>query len=54
MFVEIREPHTNKLLFKYDPVRDLIEIQRRGQKTLIDLSWYRERYKQAAQKKPAE
>jgi len=40
-WVEIREPHTDKLLFRFHPVRDLIEIQRRGAKTLIDLSEYR-------------
>lgn len=35
-FLEIREPG-GKLLFRYDPERDLIEIQRRGRKMLIDL-----------------
>lgn len=30
----------NKLLFKYDPVRGLIEIQERGEKHLIDLADY--------------
>ena len=30
MLIEVREPSTNKLLFKFDPERDLIEIQRRG------------------------
>jgi len=36
-FVQVREPGTNWLLFLYDPDRQLIEIERRGQKTLIDL-----------------
>jgi hypothetical protein len=36
-FVPVREPGTNWLLFKYDPVRELVEIQRRGKKTIIDL-----------------
>jgi len=40
-WVEVREPHTDKLLFRFHPIRDLIEIQRRGAKTLIDLSEYR-------------
>jgi hypothetical protein len=39
-FVDIREPHTDKLLFRYDVDRNLIEIQRRGEKTLVDLSQY--------------
>lgn len=40
-FVEVRNPHTGKLLFKYDPQRELIEIQERGAVTLIDLNKYR-------------
>lgn len=36
-FVEVREPYTNKLLFRYDPCRDLVEIARRGIITVIDL-----------------
>jgi hypothetical protein len=40
MFVEIREPHTKKLLFKYDAERGIIEIQQRGIKTLVDLKQY--------------
>jgi len=40
-FIDIREPHTNRLLFRYDPERDLIEIQVRGVITVIDLSKYR-------------
>lgn len=39
-FVDVREPYTGKLLFRYDPVRRLIEIQRRGELTLIDLTKY--------------
>jgi hypothetical protein len=39
-FVPVREPGTNWLLFYYDPVRQLVEVQRRGKKTLIDLSQY--------------
>lgn len=37
-FVDVREPHTNKLLFRYDPERGLIEVQRRGIKTVVDLT----------------
>jgi len=40
-FIDIRDEHTNKLLFRFDPQRDLIEIQVRGVKSLIDLSQYR-------------
>jgi len=39
-FIEVREPQ-GKLLFRFDPLRDLIEIQRRGAKVLIDLRQYR-------------
>lgn len=38
MFVDVREPHTGKLLFRYDGDRQLVEIQRRGEKTLVDLT----------------
>lgn len=37
-FVDVREPHTNKLLFRYDPERGLVEVQRRGVKTVVDLT----------------
>ena len=37
-FISVREPHTNKLLFRYDPVRLLVEVQRRGVKTVVDLT----------------
>lgn len=40
MWVEIREPGTNKLLLRYDPERGIIEIRRRGRITLIDLRKY--------------
>ena len=39
-YVEVREPTTNKLLFRYDPTRNLVEIQRRGIMTIVDLLWY--------------
>jgi hypothetical protein len=37
-FIPVFEPGTNWLLFKYDPERKLIEIQRQKRKTLIDLT----------------
>ena len=40
-WVDIREPYTDKLLMRYDPARDIIEVQRRGIKTLVDLSQYK-------------
>jgi hypothetical protein len=40
MFVEVREPHTGKLLFKFDPDRLLIEHVDRGLRTLVDLTQY--------------
>lgn len=36
-FIPVREPGTDWLLFLYDPERNLIEVQRRGVKHLIDL-----------------
>lgn len=36
-FVDVRHPFTHKLLFRYDPVRQLIEIQERKVRTVIDL-----------------
>lgn len=41
MFIDIREPHTEKLLFKYDPARELVEIQRQNIKTVVDLTQYK-------------
>ena len=40
-FVDVREPHTHKLLFRFDPARDIIEIQQRGVKTVVDLTQYK-------------
>lgn len=40
-FVDIREPRTNWLLARFDPERDILEIQRRGVKTTVDLAQYR-------------
>lgn len=37
MWLRVLEPHTKKLLLRFDPERDIIEIQQRGVKTLIDL-----------------
>ena len=42
MWYDVREPHTGKLLFRYCPARDIIEIQVRGVKTIVDLTQYRE------------
>lgn len=41
MFVDVREPHTNKLLFRYDPDREIIEIQQRNVKTVVDLTQFK-------------
>ena len=41
-FIPIRENGTGWLLFRYDPARQLIEVQRRGVKTLVDLTEYAE------------
>ena len=36
-WIEIREPGTGRLLFKYDAQRRIIEVPRRRQKTLVNL-----------------
>ena len=36
-WIEVREPGTNRLLFKYDAQRRIIEVQRRQNKTVVDL-----------------
>ncbi len=40
VWLDIREPGTNKLLLRYDPERAIIEVRRRGRTTLIDLTKY--------------
>lgn len=40
MWLDIREPGTNKLLLRYDPDRAIIEVRRRGRITLVDLTKY--------------
>jgi len=42
-WVDIREPITNKLLARFDPQRDILEVVRRGVKTVVDLTQYKER-----------
>lgn len=42
-YIEIRQPDTNKLLFRFDPVRDLIEIKVRDIITVIDLAQHRQK-----------
>jgi hypothetical protein len=39
-FVDVREPQTNKLLFRFDPQRAIIEVRRGAVKTVIDLTEY--------------
>ena len=41
-WVPLREPGTGKLLARYDPERDIIEFQRRGIKTVVDLRQVKE------------
>jgi hypothetical protein len=42
MFREVREPITGRLLFRFDPERDLIEYQERNMRVIIDLTQYRD------------
>ena len=41
-FVDVREPGSGKLLFRFDLDRGIIQVQRRGVVTLIDLSEFRQ------------
>ena len=42
-WVDFRENGTNKLLARYDPNRAILEIVRRGIRTVFDLTQYDER-----------
>jgi len=44
-WVEVREPETGKLLFRYAPRHHLVEIQRRRVVTVVDLTKYQEEEK---------
>lgn len=39
-FVDVRNPYTDKLIFRYDPIRNIVEHQVRGVKAIIDLNQY--------------
>jgi len=39
-YLDVREPESNRLLFRYDPERELIEIKRRRVVTVVDLRQY--------------
>lgn len=41
MWRDVKHPTTGRLLFRYDPERELIQIQDRGQKTIVDLQEFR-------------
>lgn len=41
MWQEVRDPDHNKLLFRYDPLRNLVEVGSRGVIHLVDLTVYR-------------
>jgi hypothetical protein len=40
---DVREPITGKLLFRYDPARDLVQIKHGQLRAIVDLSEYRRR-----------
>lgn len=43
-FVNVRSPKNGKLLFRFDPNRDIIELKdRRDPPVYVDLTQYRER-----------
>lgn len=40
MWQEVRDPDHNKLLFRYDPLRNLVEVGSRGVIHVVDLTVY--------------
>ena len=40
MWIEIRHPKSGKLQFRYDPERQLAEVQHRGDRQVVDLKVY--------------
>lgn len=40
---DVREPITGKLLFRYDPARDLVEVKHGQLMAIVDLSEYKRR-----------
>lgn len=41
-FIDVKEPHTGKMLFRFDPERNLVEIRRAKATLIVDLRPYRE------------
>jgi len=41
-WIEVREPGTRKLLFRYDPTRGKVEVERRGVRTVVELEKFRQ------------
>ena len=41
MWEDIRDPVHNKLLFRYDPLRNLVEVGSRGVIHVVELDQYR-------------
>jgi hypothetical protein len=44
VWIEVRNPRTHKLLFRYEPNRQLVEIGQRGDFVLVDLCAEREKF----------
>lgn len=42
MWQDVRDPDHNKLLFRYDPLRNLVEIGSRGVIHVVDLAEYKQ------------
>jgi hypothetical protein len=41
MWQDVRDPDHGKLLFRYDPLRNLVQVGSRGVVHVVDLSEYR-------------
>lgn len=54
MWQEVRDPDHNKLLFRYDPLRNLVEIGSRGVVHVVDLIAYRPSPPPSPQARPSD
>lgn len=54
MWQEVRDPDHGKLLFRYDPLHNLVQVGSRGVIHVVDLSEYRPSPKPPPQSRPAD
>ena len=54
MWQDVRDPDHGKLLFRYDPLRNLVQVGSRGVIHVVDLTEYRPSPPASPQNRPAE